>query len=130
MKKYISLFFTKIIYLLFAIGTILTMIIVYKNIKAPVATRFVIGYVIFTFLFLFYIIFMAILNTTKLKWVEIRRRLFRFIVSFILLATLGYIADYLFRPSKIDLFRNFSIAFGLSFGVYFTDVIFFKNKES
>jgi len=57
MKKNISLFCTKIIYLLFIIATAISMCIVYKNVENTLAIRFVIGYVIFAFLFLFYIIF-------------------------------------------------------------------------
>lgn len=130
MKKDISSFFTKIIYLLFIIGTIITMSILYKNIKNKVAIGFVIVYVIFTFLFLFYIIFIAILNSRKLKWLEIRGRIFKLIISFILLWVLSYGFDYFFRPSKIDLLREGSIAFGLSFGIYFTDIIFLKNNKN
>ena len=51
-------------------------------------------------------------------------------ITFILLGALGYGTDYFFRPSKIDLSKNVSIAFGLAFGGSFMDIIFLKRKES
>lgn len=130
MKKDISLNFTKIMYLLFALGTIITMFIVYKDIKGRAAIVFVIGYVIFTFLFLLYIIFAVILNSRKLKRTETSERAFKCIVSFILTWSLLYTFDYFFRPLKVNLPREFSIAFGVSFGLYFMDLIFLKKNKN
>ena len=130
MKKNISLFCTKIIYLLFIIGTAISMCIVYKNVENTLAIRFVIGYVIFAFLFLFYIIFITFFNVSKLKWTEIKGRVVKFIVIFVVFGALNYFSDCIFRPSKVDLFREFSIPFGIAFGISFTDVIFLKEKEN
>lgn len=118
---------TKIIYFLFTLGTIISIFIVYKDVKTTIAIRFVIGYVIFTFLFLFYIGIVAVLNSRKLQKDEIRKRVIKFITSFISLSILGLTFDYIFRPTNIDLIRSFSIAFGLAFGVAFTEVIFLKK---
>lgn len=128
MKKDISLLFTKIIYLLFIVATIIVCFIVYKDIDNKVAIGFIGEYAIFVFLFLLYIIFTAILNSRKLKWKDIKGRLFKFSISFITILVLGYIFDYFFRSSKIDLFRNFSIAIGTAFGISFNDIIFSKKK--
>ena len=43
---------------------------------------------------------------------------------------LDYALDYIFRPAKVDLFREFGIAFGMAFGMNFVDVIFFKDKKN
>lgn len=128
MKKDISLSFTKIIYILFLIGTIITIFIVYKNIENEVATGFLIAYAIIVFFFLFYITFITILNLRKLKWVEIRGRIFKFIICFAIFGASNYILDYVFRPSKIDLFREFFISFGVAFGIAFIDVILSKKE--
>lgn len=128
MKKDSLLFCTKIIYSLFIIGTIISIYIVYKNISNKVAIRFVIGYAIFAFLFIIYAICIAALNSKRLTWGEIRGRLFKFLISFIVFSILGYIFDYVFRSSNADLFRVLSIAFGLAFGTSFTDVIFKRRS--
>lgn len=130
MNKTKASFLTKIIYFLFTTGTIISIFIVYKDVKTTFAIRFVIAYVIFTFLFLFYIGIITIINSRKLHKAEIRKRVIKFITSFISLSILGLTFDYIFRPSNIDLIRNFSIAFGLAFGIAFTEVIFLKKKES
>lgn len=127
MNKIKSSLLTKIIYFLFTVGTIISIFIVYKDVKTTIAIKFVIGYAIFTFLFLFYIGIVAVLNSRKLQKDEIRKRVIKFITSFILLSTLGLAFDYILRPTNIDLIRSFSIAFGLAFGIAFTEVIFFKK---
>jgi len=48
---------------------------------------------------------------------------------FTFFGSLNYGYDYFFRPSKIDLLREFSIAFGSAFGLSFIDVTFLKKKE-
>jgi len=128
MKKDSLLFCTKIIYSLFIIGTIISIYIVNKNISNTVSIRFVIGYAIFAFLFIIYAICITALNSKRLKWGEIRGRLFKFLISFIAFSILGYIFDCVFRHSNTDLFRVLSIVFGLAFGTSFTDVIFKRRS--
>jgi hypothetical protein len=53
MKKYILLFKQKIIRLLFIIGTIISLFLAYENVDTAGSTAFVIGYAIFTIVFLF-----------------------------------------------------------------------------
>lgn len=121
--------FTKFIYVLFIIGTITSIFIVYKNIANGIAVKFVIGYVFLSFFMLLYIPFVTILNSKSLKWVEIRKRLFKFISLFILFGALNYVFDYILRPSHINLAKELSIAFGLAIGGSFTDILFLeKNK--
>ena len=129
MKKDILLVATKIIYSLMILGTIITMFIVYKDINNKFTIKFVIGYVIFVFFFIFYMFITTILKLRRLRWADIKKRMFKFIITFILLGALGYGTDYFFRPSKIDLSKNVSIAFGLAFGTSFMDVIFLKKKN-
>ncbi|WP_176718882.1 hypothetical protein [Caloranaerobacter ferrireducens] len=54
------------------------------------------------------------------------KRLLKFISLFILLGALNYGFDYVFRPSNVNLYREFSIALGVAFGITFIDVIFKK----
>ncbi|WP_066499606.1 hypothetical protein [Abyssisolibacter fermentans] len=127
MKKNTILFFTRILYILFIIGTIISLFVVYKDIDSSIAFKFVMGYLFFTFFMLLYIPLITIINLRKLKWIKIRKKLLKFIVLFVLFGSLNYVFDYVFRPSKIDLFREFSNALGLAFGISFIDVIFLKK---
>ena len=128
MKNNIS--FTKIIYLLIIVATIITGFIVYKDIDSKVAIGFVIGYVIFLFVYLLFTIFITIYNSRKFKWIELRRRFFKVAIYFITISVLNYILHYFFRPSEIDLFKILTRAFAIAFGVCFSDVMFLKKKEN
>jgi hypothetical protein len=130
MKKNKVLVFTKILCILFIIGTIISLVIVYKDISGSSAFKFLMGYLFLTFFLLLYIPFIIILNSRKLKWVDVRKRLFKFIALCVLFGGLNYGLDYVFRPSNIDLFREFSIALGLAFGASFIDIAFLKKKEN
>jgi hypothetical protein len=115
---------------LFAIGTILSLFIVYTHIDNRLAFRFLIGYLFFAFFMLLYVPLITVLNLRKFKWIDIRKRGFRFIALFILFGASNYILDYFFRPSHIDLYRTFFNALGLAFGLSFWDATFFKNKKN
>lgn len=128
MKKNVLLIFTRILYTLFFIGTVISIFIVYKDIDSSITFKFLIGYLFFIFFLLLYVIFITIFNSRKLKWVEIKGRLFKFISLFILFGALNYVFDYAFRPSNIDLFREFSIAIGLSFGISFISITLHKRE--
>ncbi len=130
MQKNTLLIFTRIFYIIFMIGTIITMFIVYKNIDSRFAFKFLMSYLFLAFFLILYVPFITILNSRKLKWPEIRKRLFRFISLFIIFGTLNYSIDYVFRHSNINLFREFSTAIGLAFGISFIDVTFLKSKEN
>ena len=119
--------FTRILYVLFVIGTIITLFIVYKNVDSSIVFKFVMGYLFLSIFMILYIFFITILNSRKLKWVEVRKKILRFIALFVLFVVLNYSFDYFFRPSNINLYRIFSIALGLSFGISFIDVTLLKN---
>ncbi|MEG0775011.1 hypothetical protein [Clostridium sp.] len=127
MKKNATLLFTRILYVLFAIGTIITLFIVYKDIDKRIAFRFIIGYMFFTFFMLLYVPFITFFNLRKFKWSDIRKRLFTFIALFILYGASNYGLNYFFRPSNLDLLKSFSSALGLAFGITFIDVTFLEK---
>ena len=101
MKKSKQLIFTKILYSLFTIMTILSLFIVYKNSDNDLSFKFLVGYIFLVFFMLAYVPLIAIVNTRKYKWVYIRKSIFKFIALFILLSILNYVFDYIIRPSKI-----------------------------
>ncbi|APM37979.1 hypothetical protein [Clostridium kluyveri] len=128
MNKNILSFFTKFICNLYIICTIIMLFIVYNNIENNIISRFGMCYFYLTLFVFVYIPFITIFNSRKLKWVEIKERLFKFIALSILFGGLNYVFDYVFRPSNIDLFREFSIALGLTFGISFIDIILLGRK--
>lgn len=129
MKKNKTLFFTKILYGLFLSATTITVFIVYKNIDNDISFNFLMGYFFFSFFMLIYVSFITIINIKNFKWVYIRKRIVKFITTFILFSTLNYFFGYIIRPSKIDLFKIFINSFGISFGIVFSEIIFFKGKN-
>lgn len=129
MKNNSLAFLTKTIFALFFIGTIISLFIVYKDIDNSIAVKFVIGYAIFALLLLIYVPIITVINSKRLKWVEIRKRIFKFILLFAFFGALHYGFDYFFRPEKMDLLRQFSTAFGLAFGMSFIDVTLLKREE-
>lgn len=114
---------------LFIAGTIITLFIVYKDIDTSFSFKFVIGYVIFLLLYSLFLTYLVISNLMKLQWVEIRKRLSKFIFRFILLSASLYLFNYLFRPSEIDIF-DFGIPLGLSIALSFSDLMFIGKKEN
>ncbi|WP_108671793.1 hypothetical protein [Peribacillus acanthi] len=125
MKRNISEY---IIYTFFAVGTIIVLFIVNINIDNTFSFYFIIAYVIFLLLSLLYFIFAIVINIRKLKWSDIRKRIYRFITLFILISATTYSLKYIFRPSEIDVF-DFGTPLGLAFGMSFFDLIFFKEKN-
>lgn len=128
MKRNKILFFTKILYVLFIIATIISLFIIYKKIDTDISFKFLVGYVFLAFLMLIYIPFITIVNAREFKWVHIRKSIFKFITTFILFSALNYAFGYIFRPSQIDLLRVFSTSLGISFSIAFIDITFSKEK--
>lgn len=128
MKDHKALNFTRLLYTLFGISTIIMFWMVYKDIDSSIGFKFGIVYLFLTFFLLIYTPIITILNLLNLKWIHIRKRVFKFVILFIFFGSLNYIFDYFFRPSNIDLLREFSVALGLAFGISFLDIIFLKKK--
>ena len=131
MKKY-NLFKYKIMYFIYALlllSTIITLFIVYKDIDNSLSIKFVIGYVIFLFLSAICFTIVTILNMRTLKWFDIRKRLLKFIGSFVLFGSANIIVNYVFKQSKIDSLDWIGSALGMSLGISFYDLIFFKKEE-
>jgi len=127
MKKNNFFKLTNIIYALFIVSTIIMIFIVYKNIDNYLSLKFVIGYVVFLLLYSSYLTFVTIKNMRTLKWLDIRKRFFKSIVSFVLFYSLNFIFNYVFKH-KIDFLSGVGSSLGLSVGTYFYDLAFLKNK--
>ena len=123
------LIFTRALYVLLGIGTIAALFIAYKDIGGSFAINFMKGYIALIFLSLVYIPTVTIFNLRKFNFAEIKKYLVKAVILFISFGSLNFILDWIFRPSKVDLVREFSVAFGLAFGIAFSEAIFFKKKK-
>ena len=122
--------FSILIYTLGIVGLIITLFIVYKNINNSFATVFVLGYVIFLVLFLFYFVIGTILNLGKIELVDIRKRLYKFIISFVLISCLGLIYYYLKKPSEINFHKVLFLPLAISLGSAFSDLPFIRKNNN
>lgn len=119
---------TKIFMVIFIIGTTISCFIVYNHVEGDAAFIFVLGYVIFVFVWLFYMFIIAILNSRKLKSSDIKRRIIRFIIWSVLFSVINFIFDYIFRQSSVDLLRECSIGVSMAFGISFIDIALLKKE--
>jgi hypothetical protein len=126
MKKNIL---TYIIYSLFVIGAFITLFIVYRDIDSSFSHIFVMGYILFIFFALVYFLIVILLNLRKLKWFEIRKRLYKFIAYFALLSVSAYMADYFFTSLDLDWYNIVFNSLSLAFAFVFVDLLFFKEKK-
>ncbi|MCH1626734.1 hypothetical protein [Fredinandcohnia quinoae] len=126
MKKNILAF---IIYVLIVVGAITSVFIIYRDIDSSFSIAFVIGYIIFLFLAILYFIIVVFINLRKLKWIDIRKRLYKFIAYFVFLSGFTYTADYIFNSLEFDVYTIVSISLGLSFSFVFLDLLFFNEKN-
>ena len=130
MKRNKVLFFTKGLYGLYIIATIISLFIVFKEVDSRISFNFLVGYLFLTFFMLIYVVLIVIINSRKLKWIDIRKRILKFALLLILFACLNYGFDYVFRSEEITLLRVFSNSLGLAFGLAFMDVIFLKKTAA
>lgn len=81
------------------------------------------------FISVLYMVVISLLQLRKLKCIDVRKRLIRFIVIGIVFSVLNNGINYIFMPERVDIIRSISIAFGSAFGISFWDLIFFRSKE-
>jgi hypothetical protein len=115
-----------ITYGLFIVGGIITYLIVYQDIDHSYSTKFVVGYVLFLFIIALYIILSLIFKISKLKWVDLRKRLIKFVAYFIFLFGASYLMGLIYKP--IELTKMVGNSLLLSFIFVFIDLIFNKKK--
>ncbi|PLT28460.1 hypothetical protein CUU66_18315 [Peribacillus deserti] len=117
-----------IIYTSVFIGTIIMLFIVYKDINNDFAFAFIIGFLIILLLSFIYFIVLVLYNMRKLKWLEIRKRVIKFVIYFIVISACTYLLKYIFQHSKIDIY-DFGTPLGISVSLAFFDLIFSKEER-
>ncbi|MCR2823452.1 hypothetical protein [Lederbergia panacisoli] len=118
-----------ILFSLFIFGTIITLIIVYKDIDNLFSIRFVIGYVIYLLIYALYMCIVALVNIRTLTGEEFRKRILKFITLFILFSASNYILIYFIQPTKNSSYGFLFIGLGCALGLSFMDLAFFKKKR-
>ncbi|MGD6778549.1 hypothetical protein ACQCT3_02190 [Sutcliffiella horikoshii] len=114
-----------IIYLIFfTISTTLTLFLVYKDVNHPFATAMVIGYVVFLIGSLLYFLIAILWKVRRLPRQELKSRAGRFILYFLIFFGLSFLINF----SEPDLYKSISIAFGMSLGLSFFDLVLLPKK--
>ena len=130
MKKDRLLGFTRVLYGIYMMATIVVLVMVFNKIDGRIGFNFLGGYIFLTFFMLIYVPVITVVNSRKLKWIDIKKRILKFAGLFILFACLNYGFDYVFRREAITFLRGFSNSVGLAFGLAFMDVIFLKRTAT
>ena len=107
-----------IFYLLFVIGTIITMWIVYRDLQYSWTFPFVIGYVILLFLVAIYLTIISVLNLRKMKRAELGKRVKTFFGLFLSVWALNIILSF-FTAGKVNVLSEIFIPLGLALGIAF-----------
>ncbi|MGP4081132.1 hypothetical protein ACTWQL_14580 [Pseudalkalibacillus sp. R45] len=129
MKRHQFYFNPILFYSVFILSTTATIVIVYKDIEHSLAVKFIVGYVIFLLVSLYYFIIAATSNIRKLKRIQIRKRVYTFIISFTLLSSSSFALNNFLNPGVMDYYKIFSIALGISLGIAFFDLTFRKESH-
>ena len=93
---------------MFAVEYLLTVILLFINIKNSFTYMLIKIYVILLIFTFFYFILLVILNIRKLKWIDLKKALKKFIITFVSTAILFHIVRYGFKLSQIELFAEFA----------------------
>ncbi|WP_078552171.1 hypothetical protein [Bacillus alkalicellulosilyticus] len=125
MKKNISL--NLILHILFWVGTIITVVIIYKGIDTTFSSAFIIGYAIYLLLYFLFSIILVIANAKKVSTYQIKKRLYLFIAWFLWFSALKFLISH-FSSSEMSVY-DFAIPFGLAIGLAFSDLMIWKKKD-
>lgn len=117
-----------IIYGLVIMGMILTLYIIYTDLDAVLASGFVVGYAIFLVLSFIYFVIVTFLRLKNLDGISVKKRMFKFLIYFVVLSGLNYLVYLGFKPAEMDLYKVFPLPLGLSIGLSFLDLMFFEEK--
>ncbi|MBM7361924.1 hypothetical protein [Priestia taiwanensis] len=117
-----------ILFGVFAVGLLLTIFLVYTDMKASFSFYFVLGYVLFIFCYMLFNIYLIIYNSRKLRWSQLRQRLVRFVLLFLCFSAGKYLIDYYFFGTPETSVGYFATSFGGALGAAFFDLMFRKKE--
>lgn len=114
----------KILFTILLIWFIPAMIIVYKDIDHPLATKAVIGFVIYILIYGLITTIVAINKIRKKSKRNINRRIKTFATTLGASIAIILVATLILKTHEFDLLKTLSISFGTAIGVAFLDVVF------
>lgn len=120
---------TIILSLLFVIGLIGTLIIVFLGSDSVFAHRFIIGYVVFIFINTIYCLSIILMRFRKLNGAEIRKRIFQFVITFAVCSTVSLGYHYFFKAGITNYYEIFPVPFALAIGINFIDLVYGSGNE-
>jgi hypothetical protein len=117
-------------YIVFIIWSLITIGVISKNIDSKITIIIVIGYIVYLFVMVFYLIIKTLINIKSLKLREIRKRFIKFILMVVIFGGTACTIDYFFIPEKFDILRSFSLSISLALGICFFDLAYTKKKAN
>lgn len=108
------------------ISFIVMMVLVYTDSNSAYAPTFVLGTLVFMFLYVIYLAVIAGWKTTEMKRGEKKKRLTRVLLWFASFCLFDIVESWLFS-SGLEA-ADFYISFGIAVGIAYFDVIFMKKR--
>ena len=115
------------LFILFSISTVYLVCTLFLNIENEFTANFIVGYAVFL---VFYVVYALTVSAFRIRKHEMKKRLYSFILYFILCSIASVSYYYFFKPTEMNYLNVFSIPIGLSFGIAFLDVLYKKEVES
>ena len=125
MKKMNRLNGILFIFVLISLG--LMAFIVYWNDSFAYSMPIILGCIAYFFLYVLYLVILAVWNTSKMNNTEKKEKIVKFLVWFAGLSAMNVTVSFL-TSSGINGY-DFFTSFGLAIGIAFSDVMFFKRKS-
>lgn len=122
--------FSKVVLSMFIIYTIIVLILVFVALDLSFTYYFIIGYLIFCILLAIYAIAMTIIKLRKLTRVEIRNRFKKFFTLLLAFWIMNYLFNNGLKIANAHIFKGFSTALGLAYGLSFLDLLFFNKRKN
>jgi hypothetical protein len=120
---------TLFLYIIFFLLTGIAFYFIYKDFTTTFPFYFIIGYIIFLFCFIFYLLWMAVFTWKKnFSWSLLAKKVSQCICFFLLFSLVNYLFSYFFHPNQ----KTFAFSFtslGLAIGLTFLDIPYFQSKS-
>ncbi|SDZ64760.1 hypothetical protein SAMN05421736_12486 [Evansella caseinilytica] len=127
MKKYFPFNKLLLFYIIFFAATGAVLLILFTDIDTPFSFGIVIGYMIVLLVIFCYFLIKVIVNLRKSASLDIKKRVYTFLLVFAGLSGLQFLMDYGFNQAQVNVYR-LAIPFGLALGIAFFDLAFVRKK--
>ena len=129
MKRNNLVTLSRILFLIFIFWTLLTLLIVGRDLAGKLAYYTVIAYVVYAFLILVYVLGFSTYSFLKLSKDKQKERLKLFLGSIVLIFILEVVLTLVIRKTQMDYMKSFAYSLVLSFAFSFGDLLLVKEKN-